>query len=207
MKKSLTEFYKALRAQGFAIFGDVPLAPFTAFAVGGNAELLLLPRTCAELWLALEQAERWELPLTIFGGGANILVADSGIRGAVLSLRSMQGAAWQSGLLRAEAGWDMSALCRYSAQKNASGLHYFYGMPGSLGGAVYMNARCYEGEMSEIVRRVRCIPARRQVNGAGVYCLGDLRWVDLSPEDWHYKYSHFQRDSGHELAGALIVSV
>ena len=89
-----------------------------------------------------------------------MLVADRGVRGVVLSLRRLQGIEWQAerGRLCAESGWDMSALCRYCAGRNAAGLHHFYGMPGSLGGAVYMNARCYGGEMSQVVRRVQCIP-------------------------------------------------
>ena len=209
MSPQLIEFYQALQQQGLSAFRDISLAPFTAFATGGNAELLLLPRSRKELFAFLKLAEQRKLPLTILGGGANILVADAGIRGAVLTLRCLRGIEWQPGLLLAEAGWDMSALCRYSAKQNAAGLHYFYGMPGSLGGAVYMNARCYGGEMAAVVRRVQCIPAwLKQTNGtqANFYRCSDLRWVELGPGDWHYKYSHFQWDSDHELAGALIVT-
>ncbi len=204
-----------LRAQNpdFPIFRDISLAPFSSFATGGNADLLLLPRSRSELLHALGLCEQLELPLTVLGGGANVLISDKGVRGVVVSLRALRGVNWEpeSFLLEAEAGWDVSAICSYSAARNGAGLHHFYGMPGSLGGAVYMNARCYEGEMAEIVRRVLCIP--RTLGGTGCpehgsacYRVSELRWVELGRTDWHYKYSHFQQDSGHLLSGALIVA-
>ncbi len=216
MSAKLIEFGQSLEQLGCLVFCDISLAPFTAFAAGGNAQLLLLPRNREELFVMLKCSERQNIPLHILGGGANILVADEGVKGVVLSLRYLKGIEWQSGRLRAEAGWDMSEICRYSAKQNAAGLHYFYGMPGSLGGAVYMNARCYEGEMAEIVQRVLCIPPalhnlplnHSALNERGnVYRCSDLHWVELGPSDWNYKYSHFQQKSGHKLAGALIVAV
>ena len=120
--------------------------------------MLLLPRTQDELFWALELCEQLKLPLSVLGGGANVLVSDSGIRGVVLSLRALQQTKWHGWELQAEAGWDMSQLCREAAQHEAGGLHYFYGMPGSLGGALYMNARCYGGEISQLVNKVLCIP-------------------------------------------------
>ena len=229
MSRTIEYFFSTLKCQGVPVFRDISLAPFTAFAVGGNADLLSLPRNCKELFIVLELAEYCEFPLLIIGGGANILISDIGVRGVVLSLRYLNEVEWvRPDLLRADAGWDVSALCCYAARHNASGLHYFYGMPGNLGGAVYMNARCYGGEIAEIVRRVQCIPilqkdrksrkkqeTDREASDAseklGVqanfYHLADLCWVDLQGDDWNYKYSHFQKDSGHKLAGALIIAV
>ena len=219
------QLYQSLLQKEYPVFRDIPLAPFTAFATGGNADLLLLPRRQEELFCALELCEQLELPLSVLGGGANVLVSDAGIRGAVLSLRALQQTEWRGWELQAEAGWDMSALCRAAARRSAGGLHYFYGMPGSLGGALYMNARCYGGEISQLVQSVLCIPRSNKGNNRpnkrqnhsseagpeqferqGYYRCSDLQWVELSTLDWDYKYSHFQRDSAHRLCGALIVA-
>lgn len=193
----------------YPLFFDISLAPFSTFRVGGNAELLLLPRTREELLSALRHAEELQLGMQVLGGGANVLISDRGVRGPVLSLRELRGLEWLEGntLLRAESGWDMSELCRIAQQKAASGLHFFYGMPGTLGGALYMNARCYEGEISQIVQSYSCIPVSRyDAEGRPIYRAADLAEYPMTLSEWSYKHSPFQKkQDGQALAGSLII--
>jgi UDP-N-acetylmuramate dehydrogenase len=156
---------------------EEPLSRHTTFRIGGPAELFLQPSEAGGL-PALYAALRGQgLPCFALGGGANILVADRGVRGAVLDfseLRGCRGSRGPDGELRLEclAGTPVSAACGEALRLGASGLEFLYSMPGSVGGAVWMNARCYSRSVSDVLAEVelagpdgevrRCLPEAGQ---------------------------------------------
>jgi UDP-N-acetylmuramate dehydrogenase len=122
------------------IQADAPLAPHTTLGVGGLADWLVDVRTAHELAALLDLARRAEVPVTLLGGGSNVLVADAGIRGVVVRLRLSEIRETASGRVRADAGVTINGLVRWMVSRGLAGLEAWAGTPGTVGGAVFGNA-------------------------------------------------------------------
>ncbi|MFZ4615617.1 MAG: UDP-N-acetylmuramate dehydrogenase, partial [Rectinemataceae bacterium] len=180
---------------------DEPLSSHTSFRIGGPADALVAPGGEAELIRLVTAARAEDIPLFFLGGGANLLVGDRGIRGIVVDLRRLASARIEAPAFQpmgegfqlvAGAGARLSGLCEQALAWGLSGLENFYAMPGSLGGSLFMNARCYEVEMADLVISITILDPR-----------GGVRDLPLRREDWSYKRSPFQ--SGESEEGALIL--
>ncbi|MFO8042641.1 MAG: UDP-N-acetylmuramate dehydrogenase [Alkalispirochaeta sp.] len=168
---------------------DRSLRELTTFQVGGPADALARPRTEAELQEILTASSYTErgndpLPVWVLGGGANIVVSDAGIRGVVVYLGDLNEITHAGAILRAQAGAAISDAAAYAADHDLQGLEFIYAMPGSVGGAVWMNARCYGGEIFPILHQVHYVT----LDGSrGVYT--------PRQRDFGYKISPFQEGS------------
>jgi UDP-N-acetylmuramate dehydrogenase len=174
-----------------------PMANHTSLRIGGPADALVAPRNEDGLQRLVVEARREGIPLFFLGGGANILVGDRGIRGIVVELRQLDGisiAALPDGRtgLSAGAGCPVGRLCEVALSRGLAGLENFYGMPGSLGGSVFMNARCYELEMSERLDSVRVYSPS-----------GFVEARKIIPSEWSYKRSPFQ--PGASAASSIVL--
>jgi len=129
-----------------------PMRYHTTFAIGGPAELFLLPRTTEDMAYALAILRRREMPFLIMGNGSNMLVSDSGIKGAVVCTSEIDDVRiGLNGRITAEAGALLSRIAGRAQRAGLSGIEFAAGIPGSLGGAVFMNAGAYDGQMETIV--------------------------------------------------------
>ncbi|MEE9165058.1 MAG: FAD-binding protein [Nitrospinota bacterium] len=123
-----------------------PLSLHTSFRVGGNADVLFFPKDEGSLVLAVRIANENDIPIFILGNGSNLLVRDGGINGMVISLKKMKGnieihpGTRETFLVVSPAGTSMPALVRYTVDKGLKGLETLIGVPGTLGGALKMNA-------------------------------------------------------------------
>ena len=157
---------------------EVPLARFTAARLGGPAEWLYSARESrAELVAVMRHAQEAELPLRVLGGGANVLIADEGLRGLVLINHVQEfefGEAW----LHASAGSGLMALSRNCQARGLSGLEWAVSVPGTLGGAVINNAGAHGGDMAGLLRQVLLLEAD-----------GKLRTMTASELDYDYRHS------------------
>ena len=162
------------------------LARYTSLRIGGPADYVLIPHSADELTAALQQIPP-DFPVTYLGLGSNTLISDTGIRGLVIILQG-------SGLTRmevseagiyVEAGVACGQLARFSARNDFAGLEFMAGIPGTLGGALAMNAGCYGGETWDNVRYVKtmdrqgCIHQRDKAEFSIAYreakgCAGEL---------------------------------
>ena len=134
---------------------NAPMARYTTLHLGGPASLLACPEKPEQVQLLLKEAHALDVPVIIIGNGSNLLVKDGGIRGLVIRLcRDMQHIEVQGNTIRAEAGAMMSTLSMAAAEANLAGLTFASGIPGTVGGGVYMNAGAYGGEMCQVVSRV-----------------------------------------------------
>jgi UDP-N-acetylmuramate dehydrogenase len=130
----------------------------TTFAVGGPADILVLPQSMEELAEAIRIAETMDIPVTVLGGGSNVLVLDGGIRGAVIQLNDMRPILRTEGShVIASAGYMLKDVCQFALQQGLTGIEFACGIPGTLGGAVFMNAGAYGGEMSHVVHGVTTV--------------------------------------------------
>lgn len=138
---------------------EAPLAPHTTWRAGGRADVTYLPADRDDLAVFLRQLPIFE-SVTVLGLGSNILVRDGGVRGAVVLMHNPGGAlAVADGLLYVDAGVACPKLARFAARHDCTGAEFLAGIPGTIGGALAMNAGCYGGETwphvakAEILRR------------------------------------------------------
>lgn len=132
----------------------------TSFRTGGNAELFAIPENEDEIKAIIRACKEVDVPYFVLGNGSNILVPDEGIRKRVviylgdnLSYINEK----EDGTIVAGAGTKLIQLCRYALSKELSGLEFAYGIPGSVGGAAYMNAGAYGGEMKDVLVKINHI--------------------------------------------------
>ena len=132
---------------------DEPLKRYTAWKIGGPADALLEPESADELVRAVKRAGEHDIPVTVLGGGTNVLVRDGGIRGLTIRLaKSLRRVEVEGEHVTAEAGVLYPVLANTTAGRGLEGLEFATGIPGTVGGAVYMNAGAYEGETREVLR-------------------------------------------------------
>ena len=135
------------------VLENEPLARHTTFRVGGPADVLFLPESAEELQQAMELAREAGEDCLVIGNGSNLLVRDGGVRGLVIKLAGpMSGVSVEGTAIRAQAGASLSQVSRAALQASLTGLEFASGIPGSLGGALAMNAGAYGGELSQVVR-------------------------------------------------------
>lgn len=168
-----------------------PMTKHTSFHIGGPAELMAQPQSEAELQSLLLKAAEAAVPVTLVGNGSNLLVRDKGIRGLVIKLGSMLRDIKVSGnVLTFGSGVSLAQASKKAAELGLSGMEFAVGIPGSIGGAVYMNAGAYDGEMSKVVKSVRVMDAAGEVSGLSA---GEL--------DFGYRHSALQG------SGKIVTSV
>ena len=168
-----------------------PMTKHTSFHIGGPAELMAQPQSEAELQSLLLKAAEAAVPVTLVGNGSNLLVRDKGIRGLVIKLGSMLRDIKVSGnVLTFGSGVSLAQASKKAADLGLSGMEFAVGIPGSIGGAVYMNAGAYDGEMSKVVKSVRVMDAAGEVS-------------ELSAGELDFGYRH----SALQGSGKIVTSV
>lgn len=146
---------RALRAEQLPALQGEPLSRHTTFQIGGPAAVFCRPETPAQLLRTLELCREHGVRSYLLGNGSNTLFSDAGFDGAVVCTVEMKRPVTVSGnVLRAAAGAPLGAVCRKAQQAGLAGLAFDFGIPGTVGGAVYMNAGAYGGELKQVLRRV-----------------------------------------------------
>lgn len=135
-----------------------PMSLHTSFRIGGNADLLVTPDGEEKLCKLIAFLRAENLPFMILGRGSNLVVSDDGIEGAVISLSAINGVRLlENGHIYAGAGASLAALCTFARDNCLTGLEFAYGIPGSVGGAMFMNAGAYGGEMKDVAFSARVL--------------------------------------------------
>jgi UDP-N-acetylmuramate dehydrogenase len=128
-----------------------PMSLHTTFQVGGPADIFVTPANPSMLVKVLTLLNENKVPFTIVGNGSNLVVSDKGIRGVVICTNAMKLMLKKPRAITVNCGMEIATLAEFAARQGFSGLEFACGIPGTIGGAVYMNAGAYEGEMSHIV--------------------------------------------------------
>ena len=170
---------------------DAPMREHTTFQIGGPADCLIKPASMEETQQILRLVKEYELPLTFVGNGSNMLVSDKGIRGVVVNFADTFNAIRVEGTkMVVGAGALLKDIAEAAAQHSLAGLEFACGIPGSIGGAVFMNAGAYGGETKSVVKAVRAVTRDGEVKN---YALDEL--------ELGYRHSIFQSN------GEAIVEV
>lgn len=163
---------------------DAPMSEQTTFKIGGPADCLVLPASINEVKKIMQLVNEYAVLCTIIGNGSNILVLDKGIRGIVIKLGAeMSGLHCEGEKLYAGCGALLSDAAKFSAEHLLTGLEFAVGIPGSIGGAIYMNAGAYGGEIKNIVTAVKAVNKN-----------GSIIRYDAPALDFGYRHSIFQEN-------------
>ena len=141
---------KELHTLGVEWEQNCPLSRHSSFRIGGAADLALFPHSSDELCQTLSLLRANEIPTLVIGNGSNVVFSDEGYRGAVVFTGKCRKIKIEDDIIFADAGVSLSALSSAARDESLSGLEFAFGIPGTLGGAVYMNAGAYGGAMSDV---------------------------------------------------------
>ena len=175
---------------------NIPMNLHTTFKTGGIADYFAVPESYNDISILLKFTKMHSVPVFILGGGANILVSDNGIRGLVIDMSKISKFGFKEDICFAEAGFPISDLSKAAAEKNLSGLDFIYGMPGSVGGAVWMNARCYDVSVSDILLNIDYLDENFEIK--------TLDGVDIRKK-FSYKFSPFQNSNCVILSASFLL--
>ena len=160
------------------------LKKHTTYGIGGPADLMIFPKSKQDLIKVVEIINENKIQLTILGSGSNVLVSDNGIRGAVISLKnSLKKIEVDDNILYAECGTMLGKIVKHAVKNNLIGLENLNGVPGTLGGALIMNAGAWGGEISENLIHVEVINSKSEIQ--------KIQKKDLN---FSYRQSSFNKD-------------
>ncbi len=181
-------------ALGCKIERDAPLREHTTFKIGGRCGLLVQMNSEESFLKLVPLAERLSVPYYIFGKGSNLIVDSDGISGVVfLSGKDFSAVSPKDGeALVCQAGASLMQICNTALEHGLTGLEFAYGIPGTLGGAVFMNAGAYGGEMKDVVSSVKAMDRQ-----------GNIKIYSASELDFSYRHSRFCK-SGEIILSAEI---
>ena len=142
-----------------------PMSMHTTFRIGGPADYFLLPQSPDEVQKIIEICSQNGTPWFVVGNGSNLLVSDQGCRGVIIQIfRNMSGISIENQCIRAQAGASLKALSKEAMEASLTGFEFAGGIPGTLGGAVAMNAGAYGGEMKDVLQEITVLtPSGRQM--------------------------------------------
>ena len=192
MNNSVNELAEVLKQKMPGhVFCNEPMKKHTSFKIGGPADILVQPQDADALAQALAAARDCGVPVTILGNGSNVLVRDKGIRGLVIKIGNALKTFCQDGeRLYFGAGYSLALASRKAWECGLSGMEFAVGIPGSIGGAVYMNAGAYNGEMKCVVESVRVMDMTGKA-------------MELTAEDLQFGY----RKTSLQQSGYIITEV
>lgn len=182
-----------LQNAGIPYTENEPMSRRTTFGIGGPA-LLLHPRTRTQLQTAVSLCRAAGTDPFILGRGSNLLVSDSGIARPVIQLNGdFTAISRQGNTLRCGAGASLIATCRAAAENSLSGVEWAFGIPGSLGGGVYMNAGAYGGELRDVLTEVTFLDEA-----------GEYRTLPAAALELSYRHSIFEERPGCVIVEAVL---
>lgn len=189
----LTEFQRNLSAllKNIELRFAEPMEKHTSFRIGGGAEIMAFPKDRVELAQILKTSALLDCKTAILGAGTNVLAPDEGIKGLVICLKDCLDGMQQldANRIRVMAGVTMSRAAVFAANLGLSGLEFAHGIPGTVGGGVYMNAGAYGGEICQVCERVEVMDRN-----------GNIRY--LPKEEMEFSYRH----SVLEESGEIVIS-
>ena len=176
----------AERAGREQVLTGEPMSRHTTFRIGGPADWFVAPKTTEQLQAVVAGCRENALSYFILGNGSNLLVSDAGYRGAVIQIyKNLDAFAVEGTTIRAQAGALLSALAAAARDAGLTGMEFASGIPGTLGGAVTMNAGAYGGEMKDILTRVTVLDEENRIRviEANALALG-YRTSRVKTENW-----------------------
>ena len=183
--KHLREFVTLLQMADIDLKQGEPMCRHTSFQIGGPVAVMAFPNSPEQVGEILKIARRYEITPMILGAGSNILAPDEGLDTVVIELRTAMNRVEErsKGEFEAQAGAAMARLATFAMERGYTGLEFAHGIPGTVGGGVYMNAGAYGGEMCQVVTGVTAMDRE-----------GNLLEIPADKLDLSYRHSRFMNE-------------
>ncbi|MFW6237865.1 MAG: UDP-N-acetylmuramate dehydrogenase [Halanaerobiales bacterium] len=175
LKKKLNE------VAGLEVKENTPLSSYTSFKVGGPADIFIVPETVKELREAIKIINNSKLPWFILGKGSNVIASDRGYRGVIIFTGELTSTSVDNNSITAETGITLNKLAGRALEAGLKGLEFAAGIPGTLGGALFMNAGAYGGEIKDLLETTEVINPR-----------GEKKLLSKKEMDLSYRNSRLQ---------------
>ena len=191
---NLSQYFTKIKGE---LYKNTSLAPLTWFKVGGPAEYLFIPENREDLVEFLKQYPA-EQPKTIIGAGSNLLIRDGGIPGVVISMKKINKISKVNKFIYAECGALDMAISRMASKLGISGLEFLIGIPGTIGGALKMNAGSYGSEIKDILVDVEVIDSSGSIFNVSSKDLKLEYRKNNSPDNWIFLSCNLKGKPSHE---------
>ncbi len=175
----MSELSVMLSSEGIRFKEGEELSPYSSFKIGGVADFIVFPDSAEKLMLAIRTARGLGIPYEVVGNTSNVLFADEGFRGMIVMTKGMsEMSVGDDGAIRCGCGAMLPVLSQRAADRELAGLEFACGIPGTVGGAVFMNAGAHGGQMSDILKSSRAYDAEKD------------KVVDISAAEHGFLYRH-----------------
>lgn len=175
-------FLAQCRGARIPVKSDLPLCDYSTFRIGGHADLALFPTTVEQLCLQLAMLAQSGLKYTVIGNGSNVLFSDVGYRGVVVFTTEMKQYRFDRETLYAQSGASLARVCTDACKQGYEGFAFGCGIPGTMGGGVFMNAGAYGGQISDVLMTSECYDTANN----------RILTLDASEHELDYRHSIFQ---------------
>lgn len=176
---------------------DEPMSLHTTMKVGGNAELFAEPEDVFSLALVISECKKNFVDFFILGGGSNLIVSDEGFCGVVISMNAFSSIKFENRIVVCGSGVETSRAVEFFAENGISGMESFAGLPGTCGGACYMNARCYSNDISSKIKFVEYLDLENFDENSYKFLEKHIKMYHNNKDcaQWTYKHSPFMKKS------------
>lgn len=176
---------------------DEPMSLHTTMKVGGNAELFAEPEDVFSLALVVSECKKNSVDFFILGGGSNLIVSDEGFCGVVISMNAFFSIKFENRIVVCGSGVETSRAVEFFAENGISGMESFAGLPGTCGGACYMNARCYSNDISSKIKFVEYLDLENFDENSYKFLEKHIKMYHNNKDcaQWTYKHSPFMKKS------------
>lgn len=183
-----------LKAHDIPCLENQCMAKYTTMQVGGNAALVSPVRSAAELITAVKTARKEQVPFTVIGNGSNVIFCDEGFEGLVILTTEMKSYSIEGSTIKADCGASLTRLAVEAQKAGLTGLEFAYGIPGTLGGGVYMNAGAYGGSLSDVIVRSICFDTQNDT----------IRQIDFDEHEFTYRHSIYTKNPNLIILAAML---
>ncbi len=173
-----------------------PMSRHTTFKIGGNADLYLTPTDAEALAGLCRMLNETGVRRFFLGNGSNVVFSDGGFRGAVVSMLGLDSIKVDGNTVTAGAGSPLTAVCKKARDASLTGMEFAYGIPGTVGGAVYMNAGAYDGDISKILAESACLDPDSLT----------IHTISAKEHDFSYRTSVYQKNNRIILSAKFILT-
>ena len=180
-QERMKAFLAQCRGARIPVKHDLPLCEYSTFRIGGKADLVLFPTTVEQFTLQLAMLAQSGLKYKVIGNGSNVLFSDVGYRGVIVVTGEMKQYRFDGNVLVAQSGASLARVCTEASRQGFEGLEFGCGIPGTVGGGVYMNAGAYGGQISDVLLFSECYDTARN-------CVFTL---DTAAHEFAYRHSIF----------------